>query len=149
MAGSIMQVARNLGQLSNWSLSNLEMQKIAFIAEMLHLGRFDTPLIREQWQAWSYGPVQPDLYHRAKIFGAEPVKDIFIEPPFLRNSNQEKAIRDAYDLMKDLRAGQMINITHQPDGAWAKSYRSGRKNSVIPKSAIREEYDELILEDDD
>lgn len=148
MAASIMQVARTLGRLSNWSLSNLEMQKIGFIAEMLHLGRTDTPLINEQWQAWSYGPVQPDLYHRAKIFGADPVRDIFLDPTLWPGSTFEKATVDAYNLMKPLKPGQMINITHQPTGAWASSYKSGAKNSVIPKAAIRAEYDTLIRDDD-
>jgi uncharacterized phage-associated protein len=148
MTASIMQVARTLGQLSSWSLSNLEMQKIAFIAEMLHLGRTNAPLIDEQWQAWSYGPVQPDLYHHVKMFGAEPVKDIFFNAPLPDGSTHEKAVRDAYGLMKNFKSGQMINITHQKNGAWANSYKSGIKNSVIPKSAIRAEYDTLIRDDD-
>lgn len=144
MAASIMQVARTLGQLSGWSLSNLAMQKIGFIAEMLHLGRHDAPLIDEQWQAWSYGPVQPDLYHRAKVFGADPVKDIFMAVPLIPLTSEEKCVRDAYDMMKNLRPGQMINITHQPAGAWASSYSPGLKGKTIPKAAIRAEYDTLI-----
>jgi uncharacterized phage-associated protein len=143
-----MQVARTLGQLSGWSLSNLAMQKIGFIAEMLHLGRHDAPLINEQWQAWSYGPVQPDLYHAAKVFGSAPVKNIFMASPLMPESTQEKAVRDAYVMMKDLRPGQMINITHQPTGAWAQNYQPGMKGRIIPKSAIKAEYATLIQNDD-
>jgi uncharacterized phage-associated protein len=148
MAASIMQVAKTLGRLSNWSLSNLEMQKIAFIAEMLHLGREDTPLINEDWQAWSYGPVQPDLYHRAKIFGADPVRDIFVEPILAPHGSRSRAVHDAFNLMQNLTPGQMINITHQPGGAWATNYRQGSKNKIIPKPAIRAEYETLIADDD-
>lgn len=144
---SIMQVARTLGHVSGWSLSNLEMNKIGFIAEMLHLGRTDAPLINEQWQAWSYGPVQPELYHKAKVFGADPVRDIFLSALLMPNSSEEKAVRDAYTMMKDLRPGQMINITHQPDGAWARSYAPGTKGRPIPKSAIKAEYYTLIKDD--
>lgn len=144
MAASIMQVARTLGQLSGWSLSNLAMQKIGFIAEMLHLGRHDQPLIDENWQAWSYGPVQPDLYHAAKVFGAGPVKNIFLTHALMPNSTQEKAVRDAYALMNPLRPGQMINITHQPNGAWASHYQPGMRNRTIPKAAIKAEYETLI-----
>ncbi len=148
MSVSIMQVAKTLGQLSDWSLSNLEMQKIAFIAEMLHLGREDASLIREDWQAWSYGPVQADLYHKAKIFGADQVRDIFIASPLNPQGTRAKALRDAYDLMKRLTPGQMINVTHQPNGAWASTYRAGSKNSVISKKAIKAEYETLITDDD-
>lgn len=148
MTASIMQVARTLGQLSGWSLSNLEMQKIGFIAEMLHLGRTGAPLINEQWQAWDYGPVQPDLYHQAKVFGADPVKDIFFSTFLQSGSSHEKAVIDAYTAMKDLRPGQMVNITHQKNGAWATHYVPGKKGRVIPKAAIAAEYGTLIQNDD-
>jgi uncharacterized phage-associated protein len=148
MAVSVLSVARTLGRLSGWNLSNLEMQKIAFIAEMLHLGREDSPLINEQWQAWSYGPVQPDLYHRAKIFGADPVKDIFFDPVLPESTSRGKAVADAYNLMKNLRPGQMINITHQPNGAWASAYDPNIKGRTIPRSSIKAEYSTLIKNDD-
>lgn len=146
-AASIMQVARTLGRLSNWSLSNLQMQKIGFIAEMLHLGREDEPLIREPWQAWSYGPVQPDLYHQAKMFGSEPVRDIFIAMP-LQDDSRSKAVKDAYHLMKNLSPGTMINVTHQPGGAWAQVYQPDQKSRIIPKGLIKEEYSTLITDND-
>jgi uncharacterized phage-associated protein len=136
-----------LGRLSGWELSNLEIQKIAYIAEMLHLGREGEPLIAENWQAWSYGPVQPDLYHKAKIFGADPVKDIFIVPPLKDGGTKHNAVNDAYDLMASLTPGQMIEVTHRPNGAWAATYIPGVRGRVIPKEAIREEYDELIEDD--
>lgn len=144
MTASIMQVARTLGQLSDWSLSNLEMQKIAYIAEMLHLGRTRSPLIWEEWQAWNYGPVQPELYHKAKVFGTSPVKDIFHLPVLVPGSSEYKAIEDAYDSMRKMTPGQMVAITHQPGGAWASHYSSGRRGVRIPKQDIVREYATLI-----
>jgi len=139
-----MQVARTLGQLSGWSLSNLEMQKIAYIAEMLHLGRNGVPLIAEEWQAWDYGPVQPDLYHRLKVYGNGKVRDIFAAPPLMPNSSALKSVEDAYSLMRNMRPGQMVNVTHRGGGAWANFYQAGRRGVTIPKSEIRREYSTLI-----
>lgn len=82
------------------------------------------------------------------MFGAKPVRDIFFAPPLYPDGAKARAVRDAYDIMKDLNPGQMINITHQPNGAWAKNYRSGSKNSIIPKAAVRAEYETLISDDD-
>jgi uncharacterized phage-associated protein len=146
MAASIMQVARTLGQVANWSLSNLEMQKISYIAEMLHLGRTGAPLIREDWQAWDYGPVQPDLYHKAKVYGTAPVRDIFMAPSLSAGTSEHKAIVDAYDAMKSMNPGRMVAVTHRPGGAWATNYRAGRKGVTIPKYQIRAEYGTLITE---
>lgn len=146
MPASIMQVARTLGQIADWSLSNLEMQKIAYIAEMLHLGREGSPLIREDWQAWDYGPVQPQLYHKAKVYGTAPVRDIFLQPSLHPGNSEHKAVKDAYKLMRNMNPGRMVAVTHRPGGAWANNYRAGRKGVIIPKSEIRDEYGTLINE---
>ena len=139
-----MRVARTLGHISGWTLSNLEMQKICYIAEMLYLGREDAPLIVEDWQAWANGPVQPDLYHKAKVFGVDPVRDIFREPGLSEVGDRYKAVSDAYDIMGNFNPGQMVGVTHRRNGAWAQYYRSGLKGVKIPKSAIRAEYSTLI-----
>lgn len=146
MPASVMQVARTLGQAANWSLSNLEMQKIIYIAEMLHLGRTGAPLLKDEWQAWDYGPVQPDLYHKAKVYGTAPVRDIFLSPPLPPGNSEHKAIVDAYKLMKNLTPGRMVSVTHRPTGAWARNYKAGRKGVRIPKAEIRAEYGSLINE---
>ena len=147
MAATIMQVARTLGQISGWSLSNLELQKIAYIAEMIHLGRTGAPLVDENWQAWNYGPVQPALYHKAKVFGTSPVKDIF-NASTLDEGSQFKAINDAYQIMKKMNPGQMVAVTHRPNGAWSKHFNTARRGVVIPKRDIAEEYNVLIDDDD-
>lgn len=144
MAASIMSVARTLGQLSGWSLSNLQMQKIAYIAEMMHLGRTGAPLIAEDWQAWDYGPVQPELYHKAKVYGTSPVRDIFMHPSLPAGSAEFKAVSDALNAMRSMSPGQMVAVTHRPGGAWASHYRSGKRGITIPKWDIWREYGTLI-----
>lgn len=146
MTTSIMQVARTLGGIANWSLSNLEMQKIAYIAEMIHLGRTGVPLIWEDWQAWDYGPVQPDLYHKAKVYGNSSVRDIFSAAPLSPATSEYRAIQDAYDSMQKMTPGQMVAVTHRPGGAWATHYRPNRRGVGIPKHDIKAEYATLINE---
>ena len=58
---------------SGWSLSNLELQKILYVGQMLYLGRYNEPLVNEVFEAWDYGPVLPTIYHSAKMFGRSPV----------------------------------------------------------------------------
>ena len=147
MTASIISVARTLGHISGWSLSNLQMQKIAYIAEMMHLGRTGFPLTYEDWQAWDYGPVQPELYHKAKVYGTSAVKDIFAATPLMPGSTEYRAANDAYEAMRGFSAGQMVAVTHKPNGAWANHYRSGRRGMVIPKYDIHREYETLINDD--
>lgn len=144
MTTSIMQVARTLGVMSNWSLSNLEMQKICYISEMIFLGRTAAPLIFEDWQAWNYGPVQPDLYHKVKVFGNGHVKDIFHAHPLNPGTPEYDALKYAFSSMRAMTPGQMVSVTHRPNGAWAKHYKSSAKGVRIPKHDIADEYKKLI-----
>jgi uncharacterized phage-associated protein len=149
MTVSVLQVAKTIGQLSGWSKSNLEMQKIAYVAEMIYLGRTGRPLTNSNFQAWDRGPVNPELYHWAKLYGADAVKsDIFSRVADLDEDSEEyRAIRDAYNALKHLRPWQMVTATHQNDGAWASCYEPGRKGVVIPKDRIAAEYHVRITED--
>lgn len=47
-------------------ISNLKLQKLLYYAQGLHLVRFNRPLFRERIQAWTYGPVVVNAYHKYK-----------------------------------------------------------------------------------
>ena len=56
MAISVLEAAKHIGARSHWSLSNLKMQKLLYIAHMFHLGIYNKPLVCEFFEAWDYGP---------------------------------------------------------------------------------------------
>ena len=140
MTVSVFEAAKYLGKQSGWALSNLKMQKILYIAHMYHLGNYDSPLVQGLFEAWDYGPVHPDLYHRAKIFGADPVGNIFRSFRDLEGEGTEKRILDAaVEQLAGVSSAQLIATTHRKDGAWAKHYGPGR-GIEIPNEDILEEY---------
>jgi uncharacterized phage-associated protein len=149
MSVSILQVAKTIGELSGWSKSNLELQKIAYVAEMIYLGRTGLPLTSGNFQAWDRGPVNPELYHWAKLYGASSVRpDVFRHvAPLQEESEEFRAVRDAYNAMKGLSPWQMVAATHQKGGAWASCYQPGVRGVVIPKDRIAAEYNVRITED--
>lgn len=150
MAVSVLQIARTIGDLSGWSLSNLEMQKIAYIAEMLFLGRTGAPLIQGDFEAWDRGPVHPELYHWAKMFGSGKVSGSAFShiPPLSPNTPEFKAAKDAYESMKTMSPWQMVDLTHQTNGAWASCYAPGRRGVRIPKDRVLAEYGVRVTETD-
>lgn len=140
---SVLNAARTLGEISGWSLSNLQMQKILYIAQMLHIGRTGRPMFSEDFEAWDFGPVAYELYRKAKIFGSRKVSDVFFEPKLPLESAERSSILSAYQSMRDLTPGQMVALTHRDNGAWAKCYRPGERGRVIPKELILQEYKDI------
>lgn len=124
---------------SGWKVSNLALQKILYIAHMVHLGRTGDPLVASPFEAWDYGPVAPRLYHRVKAFGSKPIPDIFDgEEP--RDGPERETLEEACSYLLDKKPAELIAITHWEGGAWAKHYIPGVKGIVIPDEDIREEY---------
>ncbi len=110
---SVLSAAKHIGKLSDWSKTNLELQKIIYIGHMLHLGKHELPLVVGHFEAWHYGPVHPELYRHAKVFGAGPVQNIFTNEPSLENGSAEKETLDrAYEQVGNFESARLIAIRH-------------------------------------
>lgn len=134
--------AKRLCELSGWNLTNLEIQKILYIAQMLHLGKHgaDNPLISDTFEAWDFGPVVPAVYHKLKIFGAEKVSNVFRRVGDLKDENAGEALHQTFEAIRSASASQLVAFTHDEIGAWAHYYEPNVKGTVIPNKAIAREY---------
>jgi uncharacterized phage-associated protein len=141
MTVSVLSAAKRLGVTSGWSLTNLEMQKILYLAHMFYMGRTNgEPLVHGHFEAWDYGPVHPQLYHRAKIYGRNPVQDIFVDAPELNDGPERSIIDEAFIQLGNLGAGQLVNATHRVGGAWHNNYSPNSRGCVISNLDILNEY---------
>ncbi len=141
MTISVFDAAKRLCEKSKWSLTNLELQKLIYIAHMFHLGEQGIPLIKEQFEAWDYGPVQPDLYHHIKVFGSSPVKSMFHRGKDIPEEGTEAKILDkVFNQLSNKTASWLVAVTHWQDGAWAKHYGPESFNETIYNADIQKEY---------
>jgi uncharacterized phage-associated protein len=146
MAARLDTVCRQICNLSDWRISNLQLQKILYLAQMYYMGRNNSRrLVDTFFEAWDYGPVAPDLYHKVKLFGSDPVEDIFYQARVFRDDDDRKLVLDEVcaDLLKRT-PGELVDLTHWEDGAWARHYRPGVKRIPIPDSDIYREYNDRV-----
>jgi uncharacterized phage-associated protein len=133
--------AKRLCERSGWGLSNLELQKLLYLAHMAYLGRtVGRPLILESFEAWDLGPVVPALYHRAKAFGSGPVQNVFHHVTTDLQPDETSVIDGVYQGTRGLTPGQLVAITHWDGGAWAKHYSPRARGNIIPNKDILDEY---------
>ena len=141
MAISALQAAKKVCQIGKWKVTNLQIQKVLYLAHMIYMGRNEgQPLISEAFEAWDYGPVIPSLYHKAKIYGSSPIKELSIE---LNESGREKefqALEEACEALLTLSPGALVSFTHREGGAWEKSYKPHVKGLSISNHDILAEY---------
>lgn len=132
---------RRICELKQWGITNLEANKLLYFAQMIALGRSNgrDPLVSEHFQAWDYGPVLPNAYHHAKMFGSKAIR------PFVFRERGpipewEEVFRETLEEIGSLTGSQLVAESHWEDGAWAEYYRPGSKGVDIPNEAILEEY---------
>lgn len=142
MSVSSLIAAKKVCQFRDWQASNLEIQKTLYIAHMVSLGRSEgqTPLVTENFQAWDYGPVLPNVYSKAKVFGDSPVQNIFQQYANLTAGDEANIIKETVAMLAGKSPGELVAITHWEKGAWAAYYRPGARGITIPNSKILEEY---------
>ena len=140
---SALTAAATLAEISGWTLTNLQLQKLLYMAQMYHIGAQHTPIFDEDFEAWKLGPVQPAVYRRAKMFGGRPIENLFVNDR-LPNGTRRDAIEATYRDLGSLPAWELVQMTHWKDGAWAKNYDGHDAGSTIPKSDILAEYNERV-----
>ncbi len=139
MTVSVYAAAEFICEKSGWNVTQLSLQKILYLAHMVHLGRYNSPLVQGQFEAWDYGPVHSKLYQKVKAFGAKPIPQVFWSKDELDESARE-VLQDACHNLLHLSPGELVRNTHWGDGAWAKYYRPSARNIVIPEGSIVDEY---------
>jgi uncharacterized phage-associated protein len=142
MVSRLDSVCKYICEKSNWTISNLQLQKILYMAQMYYMAENEAQkLVEARFEAWEYGPVEPSLHRKVRMFGAGPIEDVFYEArPFKADDRRRAALDEVCASLLPLRAGVLVSITHWEKGAWAKIYVPGVKGIPIPDDAILQEY---------
>jgi uncharacterized phage-associated protein len=132
--------AKFICENGNWGVTNLKLQKLLYIADMLHIGRTQRRLIDATFEAWEFGPVLPEIYRKVKAFGDEPVRNVFVDAHEIPASTERTALEDTCERFLKMSPSQLVAITHWETGAWAKNYIPRARGVPISNSDILDEY---------
>ncbi len=121
MTVSILSAAGRLCKKSGWCLTNLQLQKMAYLAHMFYMGTHDgEPLVSGSFEAWDLGPVHPDLYHAVKRHGNASVErktlGLYSDVP-----SDHPGARFLDDAVTGLPGGRFVAITHWEKGHGQKT----------------------------
>lgn len=143
-------VARYICNRSRWEISNLELQKLMYFAQLIYLGKHNgARLFDGQFEARDYGPVLPELYSRLLIFGGNAISaDVFVAGAEIpADSNERRLLDTLCDTFLDVPPTDLIRIAYRENSAWAKCYKPKDKASVsgavITDAAMKEEFANL------
>ena len=147
-----------LGFRDEVGVDPMKIQKLTYFAHGYYLAvKEGTPLIKEGFQAWPFGPVNPTIYETFKDYGRDPITEYGksfnfslgtrtpVAPP-----ETDKAfitIRDrVWELYGKRRSMTLSDLSHKAGGAWDRTYNTadGIKNAPIPDEAIHKEFNKYV-----
>lgn len=140
MTISAYDAAHYLCKRSGWRLSNLQVQKILYMADMNFVGQTESRLIDEDFQAWDYGPVLESLYHHLKAFGKKPVPNVFWGANDISGTPEAKMLDLALENLSHRKPHELVATTHSSLGAWIKRYVAGARQIKISTEDMMDEY---------
>lgn len=144
---------------SGKSLTQMQLQKLVYIAHGWSLAINDEPLTSDIACAWDYGPVYPDLWEALRGHGRQPierrirVKDFGIGA-FSENAETEIAgsftekqsalMSKVFESYGGFHAFQLSAMTHEDGTPWYQVFvEQGRKRGEILNAKIKEHFIDL------
>lgn len=120
-------------------LTNMQLQKLVYIAHGYSLAKLRKPLFYNNIHAFEFGPVIPNLYKTLKRYGAGEVEDYIqtAELPIVAESAEMEIIREVWQDYGDFSGFALSDLTHRKGTPWSETWR------INPFGVIS---DELIAE---
>lgn len=153
-----------LAEAEGKKLSPMKLQKLVYYAHGWHFGLVGEPLLDEEVQAWSFGPVIRSLYNEFRSFGADEITgramrlshqpgnrlSFSFHHPSLTDSDAgdrdfvKKLLNRVWEVYGGYSAVQLSNMTHATGTPWDKvSQKYGGhipKYATIPDEWIRDYF---------
>lgn len=129
-------------------LTPMKLVKLTYIAHGWYLALSDgKPLISDSVQAWKYGPVVPEVYHRFKRYGSGPITSVeqrLGATPSVSDPKITKFLDRIWNVYGKYTGLQLSTLTHRPGTPWDIVWNQNNgKNSLdvtIPNGIIEDHY---------
>jgi len=143
---TVNDVARYFLALSNDEesgelMSNLKLQKLVYYAQGFHLALYDKPLFNEPIEAWTHGPVTPDLYRLYKEYGSGAIpqpKEIDFDQ---YGEQLENLLNEVFSVYGQFSAWKLRELTHE-EPPWKNAYN--KKEKIISHDELKEYFKTLV-----
>jgi uncharacterized phage-associated protein len=129
-------------------ITNLKLQKLLYYAQGFYIALYDGPLFSDDLEAWTYGPVVPDIYHQYKRYGSGviPAPEEFANAAY--DQGTQNFLNAIYARYGHLSAPTLLEMTHQ-ESLWrdAMLSRMNMCGGFITVKAMKAFFGGLVTRD--
>ena len=124
-------------------LTPMQVQKLTYFCHAWMLGLHDEPLVRQNIEAWQYGPVIRDLYLSLQRYGRRPVTRLMKCRKESYVNYESDIIREVWQKYGHLTGPQLSTLSHEGGTPWHQVWHDPARTEpkpIIPNSLIRGYY---------
>ncbi|WP_159866320.1 Panacea domain-containing protein [Novosphingobium sp. 9U] len=111
------------------TMTPMKLQKLLYFCHADYLRAMGKPLVRQDFEAWDYGPVEPSVFAEFKSSSKSPIKTramqfvpatgerVLAEPKV--DDSDLKLLRSLYNIYKHASATALSDLSHETRGPWA------------------------------
>lgn len=142
VANAFIQLAERAGA----PISNMKLQKLAYFAQGFHAAFYNgQPLFLESIEAWKYGPVIPELYHKFKIYFAGAIPSTHPYQDGVTPTPDEYAlIQWVYKNLGQHDAIKLSNFSHAAGSPWDLVFNGETPDRNISVDTMRPYFTSLL-----
>lgn len=115
-------------------LTNVELQKLLYMTQLIHIGLTGAPLFLNKMEAWDSGPTIPDAYAAYREFGDKNISTVGTWELELLNPMSEIIIRNVMKQTEGMNTKDLCRITKHQD-PWMNCYKRSEIR-IIPLKEI-------------
>lgn len=133
-------------------VSNYRLQKLLYFVQVEFIKETGQAAFKEEIEAWSFGPVVPEIYRKYKIFGGENIilntsrgLDFLLDFDDVQkeeiSENDKKIINRVLEEASSLPTAELVRISHIQK-PWQDAYKYAKLMGVgiISKESIYEYF---------
>lgn len=128
-------------------LSQLKLQKMVYYADAWFYVNNETPLIKEDFEAWVHGPVIRSLYQRFKAYRWNPISED-VDSPKLTDEESEH-LSEIYQVFGKYNGYELEQMTHE-EAPWTEARGSCAPDeaceNIINKKTMYDFYTSIAEE---
>ena len=137
VANAFLELAKN----ESVPLTNMQLQKLVFLAQGYSLALLNEPITYHNIHAWTWGPVLPKLYKQFKDFGSGTINRLAAssEEVVPKDSPEYGVILGVWRKFGHMNGGQLSSLTHEVESPWEITWKLD-KFGIIPPALIGKFY---------
>ena len=143
-AKSVANAFISLAEREGKPLTNMQVQKLVYIAQGFSLGIADRPLFYDNVHAWQWGPVIPTLYKALQRYGRGTVTEFIpCDETIPEDGDDFSLLKAVWDSYKGFSGAQLSSLTHKPETPWSETWEFDRFG-IIAVETIKSHYKRLV-----